>query len=419
MTFNDYLSSAGYTYRESDDSLPSWSPDYVSKSGWYNQDGLLAPQSLDKLRAQWEYTQPLDWGSITDPEGAGLISINPTLAQDLNREHGTNFSSTEDYWKWVYGGGELATSPSGQQWFRTPSGAQYTVNTPLEFKGTYTDSGWDNFMEAGGSLMIVGGIAAAGTALGAGAMGAEAGAGALGAAESAFPTVGIEMGSAGLTGTGVTGAVTGSMQAVDGIAQSLYDTAAASGTAGYDAALTSGVAAGGAPGSSLSTIDPWDMLAPQATPSAPADQPWGVNERPDIGAMQEIDGSMQTIYDQNAMGGVAGYDPSLASNMAGVSGFGGGEKSLVDSVIDWAKGNQQLASTGLTVAGGFIKGAMSPSPEEVFKAKADAEAQALAEKRQFGQIRGINLDRLKPTGRVLRQSGSLPPGLINRAMVRS
>lgn len=100
-------------------------------------------------------------------------------------------------------------------------------------------------------------------------------------------------------------------QAIDAIAQTLYDAAAVAGVPGYDAALTSGVAAGGATGSSLAEIaqvftPPPELPAPPVA-SAPG---------PDVAAQQAIDASAQTIYDAAAAAGVPGYDAALTSGVA-------------------------------------------------------------------------------------------------------
>ena len=40
---------------------------------------------------------------------AGYIEINPNSYQWFNENLGTNFGSAEDYYKWIYGGGNLVS----------------------------------------------------------------------------------------------------------------------------------------------------------------------------------------------------------------------------------------------------------------------------------------------------------------------
>ena len=104
---------------------------------------------------------------------------------------------------------------------------------------------------------------------------------------------------------------------------------------------------------------------------------------------------------------------SAADITAGVSG-GTNATSLVDDLIKWGKNNQLLASTGLNLAGGLIKGAMAPTPEEQARAIADERLRIEEANRAATRIPAPRWP--KPTGRMLRQPGQLPPGLINRAM---
>ena len=92
---------------------------------------------------------------------------------------------------------------------------------------------------------------------------------------------------------------------------------------------------------------------------------------------------------------------------------GGG---ILSSVIDWAQKNQMLASAGVTVGGGIINRALAPTPKEqadaAFQAKLQAENQAADARRSRNRF-NLNLNRLKPTGAVLRQ-----PGIIRGSMPR-
>ena len=104
---------------------------------------------------------------------------------------------------------------------------------------------------------------------------------------------------------------------------------------------------------------------------------------------------------------------SAADITAGGSG-GTNVTSLVDDLIKWGKNNQFLASTALNLGGGLIKGAMAPTPEEQARAIVDERLRIEGANRAATRIPAPRWP--KPTRRVLRQPGQLPPGLINRAM---
>ena len=77
--------------------------------------------------------------------------------------------------------------------------------------------------------------------------------GTLGSTAAGLGTASTLEGLADLTNI-PTGAINPSAQAIDGSAQTIYDAAANAGVPGYDAAATSGVAAGGDAGSTLGTV---------------------------------------------------------------------------------------------------------------------------------------------------------------------
>ena len=165
--------------------------------------------------------------------------------------------------------------------------------------------------------------------------------------------------------------------------------------------------------------------------NAGADATWGVNAGApgSVGSQQAIDGVAQTLFDpayeaaagnvantaastlgsQQAIDGVAQtlFDPAYAANM------GGSSWGWFDTATKWAKDNQLLASTGLNVAGGLIKGAMTPSPQEQAKALADAKVESetrLADARRANNnLIGLNVSRVapRPGARLVR------PGIIN------
>ena len=105
----------------------------------------------------------------------------------------------------------------------------------------------------------------------------------------------------------------------------------------------------------------------------------------------------------------------FAGGMFGGNAAGAPGGSLVDDLIGWGKNNPMLASTIAGQGFGLIKGAMAPTPEEQARAFADARAKIDEANRMATRIPPARWP--KPTGRVLRTPGQLPPGLINRAMV--
>ncbi|MGE5522379.1 MAG: hypothetical protein ACM3SS_01595, partial [Rhodospirillaceae bacterium] len=130
--------------------------------------------------------------------------------------------------------------------------------------------------------------------------------------------------------------------------------------------------------------------------------------------------SSVTPSDAARMEDIAGGDTVLGSPGDGGLGASPDGSGVFDGITKWAKNLSPLvAATGVSVAGGLIKGMMSPSQEETAKAVADAKVQA--EKQLADSIRANNnlsfltLGRLKPTGKTIRKAGDLPPGIINRA----
>ena len=164
-------------------------------------------------------------------------------------------------------------------------------------------------------------------------------------------------------------------------------------------------------------------VAPEgAGTAAGADAAWGVN--PQSGVTQESllqtinTGAPTTTGAADVVGSdwASGLDTAMNASNASQSGF----SQYLEPMMKWAKDNQLLASTATSMAGGLIKGAMSPSLED--QANAAANARANAEKQIADQIRANNnlaalsLARLKPTGKTVRKAGELPPGIVRRAM---
>lgn len=124
-------------------------------------------------------------------QNKGYISLkDPGL--DWFRQSGQgNFATPEDYWRWAYGGGNVASDPTtGEQYFKTPNGVGNYVNQPLNYNTP------DTFSDMLG-LYLVGGIAGLGALAGAGA-------GAAGAAEGA--SIGGFSNTAGVAGEAFGGA---------------------------------------------------------------------------------------------------------------------------------------------------------------------------------------------------------------------
>ena len=89
----------------------------------------------------------------------------------------------------------------------------------------------------------------------------------------------------------------------------------------------------------------------------------------------------------------------------------------MDAALQWAKENPILASTVLGMGGGFIRAAMEPTAGEnaadIYNAKTQAELAELQGRQNLNSLRGVNVNRLKPTGVFLKNA---PTGIINRSM---
>ncbi len=152
-----------------------------------------------------------------DINSAGYIRlVDPGL--DWFRQSGQgNFSSPEQYYQWVFGGGSTVRGSDGQTYFKTPNGVDKIVNMPLQYNKP--DSTWDNL-----GLYLVGAIAGGGLLAGMGGAGAAAGTGGLSAADIAGLT---QMGAdAGLQGAALqsfvqSGGTLGSLAAGGGGVQAM------------------------------------------------------------------------------------------------------------------------------------------------------------------------------------------------------
>lgn len=138
-------------------------------------------------------TGDVEGGSDYDVSGAlnarGYFDLkDPGL--DWFRQTGQgNFSNPTDYWKWVYGGGDVVSGPNGQQYFHTPNGLANVVNQPLDYnEQEFADIAWMIPVAIATGGLAAGALGAGGAA---GLEGAVAGAGAefpglIGAGEGAF-----------------------------------------------------------------------------------------------------------------------------------------------------------------------------------------------------------------------------------------
>lgn len=251
---------------------------------------------------------------------AGFLELkDPGL--DHFRETGQgNFANPSDYWKWVYGGGNVVSGPNGQQYFQTPNGIGNTVNQPLNYDPfTFGDIAW--MIPA---AIATGGLAA-GAFAGAGGAGA-AGAGAAGA-EGAF---GGFAAGAGAEFPGLIGAGEGILGGA---------------TAGAGAGGVAGAAAGGAAGNGFSITDPstWGNFNPIT------DTPPGtgqlLNGNADAGAGDGFDiGGGGGGMDGTAGAGASGGNGFDWTKFLGNSGWGNIIGSGIGALGSWLASNAQVKS---------------------------------------------------------------------------
>src|SRR5688572_24513171 len=101
-----------------------------------------------------------------DYNAAGYVEINPDSYNWFNQNLGTNFGSAEDYYRWLYGGGNLVSgadllgqgynTANNAMYLQTPNGVANTVNAPLD----YNPQGMEF-----GDLVLAGIMAGAGAGL--------------------------------------------------------------------------------------------------------------------------------------------------------------------------------------------------------------------------------------------------------------
>ena len=379
--------------------------------------------------------RPFEYGSegqrdFTPPSGnagaaAGII-LPPGFSPSYQDEGRNVFIYGPDGTQYVIGAASAAWQPYqtvedvpiGQRLsdgsFRAPSGHALTPrNAALAFARS-SESGFNKFMENLPVAMALGGLGAGAGAL-AGA-GAGAGVGAESAVAGGLEYSGIvdafEWGSAasGATvgaaegGSIATGAGVGAESAVVGgleyagvpsvAAPALASAGAVTGTAGAAELMGPSAVELGVPGATgyaapyAASLDA-ATLAPATVATATTGASTGAGE----------------MFGLTGMEGVA---PAAGGAFPG--------SGILSSVIDWAKANPVLSNSAVTVAGGLIKGALAPTPKEqadaAFQAKLQAENQAADARRSRNRF-NLNLNRLKPTGAVLRQ-----PGIIRGSMPR-
>lgn len=166
-------------------------------------------------------TRDVDGGNDYDIAGAlnsaGYLELKDPGLEWFRQTGQGNFASPLEYYRWVYGGGDVVTGPNGERYFKTPHGLDRVVNQPLSYdKPEFADIAW----------MIPAGIATAGlaaTALGGGATatgleGAVASAGAEG-----YPLIGAGEGAlSGATASAGSG-VGGGMDFLDELIEVVDD----------------------------------------------------------------------------------------------------------------------------------------------------------------------------------------------------
>lgn len=239
----------------------------------------------------------------------------------------------------------------------------------------------------------VGGMAASAATAGAGAAGAAGGGAEVAGAAGGGALAGGEAAGAGGALAGAEGAAVGGAAggAVGGGA------IAEGGAAGGFSGGASGGATASGGGSTF--IDPWEMGMTEGSASAGSSGFTGGAEG--AGFSGSSGSSAASEFVNGAVGG--------GEVVGGVGGQMSGSTGLIDSVLGWAKTNPMLASTATNVAGGFIKGAFAPSPEETFNAQYQARLEAdqalLNWIKQNNSLRGVNVNRLLPNNTRLRRGG--------------
>jgi hypothetical protein len=303
-TFQDWLAQNGYRYQEGDDASYIFTPDGQRISA-NNNDATYA-QLQNQFQLSQQYANPDIWGTMGSYYG-GLSNVGSDGGEGIG---GFGTAAGPD--------GYVRTGPAENSRFDAFGGGyQYDPTygwiVPSSTASAYGDSHDDSMNYF---LAALGGVAAP-YAASLGLIGP--GAGVVGAQGSAFPSVGMELGSAGLTGGSAVG---GAGNILNGMDLSQYMT--------------------GVDDFSYSTLT-------NATEGAAGAGSYAVD--PALGAQQAIDGSMQSIYDANAAAGMSGYSPSLASSAAG--SLGGSSFPLANilsgsgSLPDWLKLGGSLLNTGL------------------------------------------------------------------------
>lgn len=280
-----------------------------------------------------------------------------------------DFSTAEDYYKWLYGGGEVVKGPQGQEYFKTPKGVDKMVNTPLSYEKPEpsVDYGW----------MLPVGIATFGLASAAMGMGAEAAAG--GAMDMGIGTGEVAAGFGVGPEAGAAGAATGTPSAA---------TEVLTGT------------------QSPSSISSAVLADSSAVPAAPSLSTQG---------MMPLEHTLPNSMSSTAGTGVLSNQGAIQSAMSS-GASGAAEGGLIDQIIGWAKGDG-VSGALINQAGGFLRGAFAPTPEEqaaaLYEARTKYEMDIANWLNSQNSIKNLKLG-VKPTGKFLRESNV--PGLINGSL---
>lgn len=116
-------------------------------------------------------------------------------------------------------------------------------------------------------------------------------------------------------------------------------------------------------------------------------------------------------------GNAVGTIGNAAGATAGSTVGGPGSNGWWGDLLTWGQNNQQLASTGLALGGGFLRSAFSPSPGDIardtYNARAEAERALEDWRRRNNIVTGVNVSRLRPTGTPLRRAGIVESAMRN------
>lgn len=118
-------------------------------------------------------SRDVDGGNNYDMDGAlaqqGLIPLKDPGLNWFRSSGQGDFSTPEEYWNWVYGGGTVVTGPNGQKYFQTPNGLANVRNQPLQYnEQEFADKAWLIPLAIAGVGLIAGAGVGAGSGAGVG-----------------------------------------------------------------------------------------------------------------------------------------------------------------------------------------------------------------------------------------------------------